>query len=193
MCNPVIVCSVHPWLTADLQICPNLHKKRLWPAAIQLHSNITLPVSIPQIMWKVVPKLLSAVYKEILILHESFWFTGNWWCSRLFFFFFFFYRISNFTTLLLGVFHTLYLLLSSPWHIFLQGLREKLRLIYGSRCVVIPIGNVCVMASLLALSEQMRIQRSRRPVWTLCRQAPAGSAKPPFNPCRFVTSIGSSH
>lgn len=78
-------------------------------------------------------------------------------------------------------------------YIFLQGLRGKLRLIYVSRCAVSPIGNVCVMASLRVLSRLMRIQRSRRPAWTLCRQAPAGSPKPPFNPCRVVTSIGSAH
>lgn len=94
---------------------------------------------------------------------------------------------------LLGVFHLLYLPQSSPWHIFLWGIVGRLGLIYVSRCVVSPIGNVCVMASLRALSKQMRIRRSRRPVRALCRQAPAGSPDPPFNPCRCVASIESPY
>lgn len=98
-------------------------------------------------------------------------------------------RPSNFHTLLFRLHQKLQLMLSSlnfpsmrfssssPWHISCRDC-GKLRLIYGSRCVVIPIGNVCVMASIWALSKQMRIQRSRRPVWTLCRQAPAGNVQP---------------
>lgn len=77
---------------------------------------------------------------------------------------------------------------SSPWHVFLQGLSEKLGLIYVSRCAVSPIGNVCVMASLRGLSRRMRIGRSRWPVQTLCRQASAGNPEPSFNPppvCHF--------
>lgn len=77
---------------------------------------------------------------------------------------------------------------SSPWHVFLQGLSEKLGLIYVSGCAVSPIGNVCVMASLRALSRRMRIGRSRWPAQTLCRQAPAGKPEPSFNPppvCHF--------
>ena len=92
----------------------------------------------------------------------------------------------------LCVFHPPYLPLSSSRHISCRDC-GKLRLIYGSRCAVSPIGDVCVMASIWALSKQMRIQRSWQPEWTLCRQAPAGSTEPPFNPCRFVSSVGFSH
>lgn len=61
----------------------------------------------------------------------------------------------------------------------------ELRLICGSCCVVSPTGYVCVMASIWALSKQMRIRRARLSVWTVCRRAPAGKAKPQFNPCSF--------
>lgn len=60
------------------------------------------------------------------------------------------------------------------------GIAMKLRLICVSLRAVGPTGNVCVMASLRALSKRMRIRR-RRP----CRQAPAGNPEPPFNPRGF--------
>lgn len=63
---------------------------------------------------------------------------------------------------------------------FPAGIAMKLGLICVSLRGVGPTGDVCVMASLRALSKQMRIQR-RRP----CRQAPAGSPEPPFNPRCF--------
>ncbi len=120
--------------------------------------------------------------------HHKSWKKGilslyiNWkqtiWCTGLF----------HWISILQLSFYVLLILCIFPClvpDIYSCGDCEKLRLIYSSRCVVSPIGNVCVIAALRVLSKQMRIQHSWRPVWTLCRQAPAGSAKPPFNPCRF--------
>lgn len=50
--------------------------------------------------------------------------------------------------------------LFSPRHISYRDC-VKLRLIYTSCCVVSPIGNVCVMASIRELSKRMRIRRQR--------------------------------
>lgn len=63
----------------------------------------------------------------------------------------------SFTSFSWSVFHPLYLPLFSSWRISCRDC-GKLRLIYGSRCVVSPIGNVCVMASIREPSKQMRIQ-----------------------------------